>query len=77
VQALDTQINIKNKSSYGCHLEKFTCTNIVITRCVTHNGHAINLISKIDIYDKLVITRGNFLKIYFNVHHHVVKEKNS
>jgi hypothetical protein len=27
--------------------------------CVIHNGHAINLISKIDYYDKLVIARGN------------------
>jgi hypothetical protein len=30
---------------------------------------AINLISTIDIYDKLVIDRGNVLNIYFNVHH--------
>jgi hypothetical protein len=39
------------------------------TRYVIHNGLAINLISTIDIYDKLVIARGNVLKIYFNVHH--------
>jgi hypothetical protein len=26
--------------------------------CVIHNGPAINLISTIDIYDKLVIARG-------------------
>jgi hypothetical protein len=25
-----------------------------------HNGPAINLISTIDIYDKLVVARGNF-----------------
>jgi len=30
------------------------------TRCVIHNGPAINLISAIDIYDKLVIARGIF-----------------
>jgi len=41
-----------------------------------HNGPAINLISTIDIYDKLVITIGFFIKkFYFNVHHVVVKEK--
>jgi hypothetical protein len=34
-----------------------------------------NLISTIDIYDKLVIARGIF-EIYFNVNHVVVKEKN-
>jgi hypothetical protein len=44
------------------------------TRCVMHNGLAINLISTIDVYDKLVIARRIFKKIYFNVHH-VVKEK--
>jgi hypothetical protein len=43
------------------------------TRCVIHNGLAINLISTIDIYDKLVIVKGIFLKIYFNVHH-AIKE---
>ncbi len=31
--------------------------------------------STIDIYDKLVIARGIIFKIYFNVHHVVVKEK--
>jgi hypothetical protein len=46
------------------------------TRCVIHNGLAINLISKTDIYDKLVIASGIFKKIYFNRHHVVVKEKN-
>jgi hypothetical protein len=46
------------------------------TRCVIHNNLAINLISTIDIYDKLVIFRGYFLKIYFNVYH-VVEKKNS
>jgi hypothetical protein len=41
-----------------------------------HNGPAINLISTIDIYDKLVITNGKIKKlIYFNVHHVIVKEK--
>jgi hypothetical protein len=29
-----------------------------LTRYVIHNGPAINLISTIDIYDKLVIARG-------------------
>jgi hypothetical protein len=49
-----------------------------LTRCVIHNDPAISLISTIDIYDKLVIARGIFFKkIYFNVHHVVVKEKNS
>jgi hypothetical protein len=44
----------------------------------THNGPAINLISTIDIYDKLVIARAIFFNIYFNVHHDVVvKEKKS
>jgi hypothetical protein len=31
------------------------------TRCVIHNGAVINLISTIDIYDKLVIARRFFL----------------
>jgi hypothetical protein len=44
---------------------------------VIHNGPAINLIPTIDIYDKLVIARGILKKIYFNVHHVVVKEKKS
>jgi hypothetical protein len=39
------------------------------TRYVIYNSPTINLISTIDIYDKLVIARGNVLKIYFNVHH--------
>jgi len=30
----------------------------VLTMCVIHNGPAIHLISTIDIYDKLVIARG-------------------
>jgi hypothetical protein len=30
----------------------------MITRCAIHNGPAINLISTIELYDKLVITRG-------------------
>ncbi len=47
------------------------------TRCLMLNGLAINLISTIDVYDKLVIARRIFLKIYFNVHHVVVKEKHS
>jgi len=48
-----------------------------LTRCVTHYGPAINLISTIDIYDKLVIARGkNKNKNISNVHHVVVKEKN-
>jgi hypothetical protein len=47
------------------------------TRWVIHNGLAINLISTIDIYDKLITFRGfYFFKIYFNVHHVVVKKKN-
>jgi hypothetical protein len=46
------------------------------TRCVIHNGLAINLISTIDIYDKLVIFRGYLKKIYFNVYH-VVEKNNS
>jgi hypothetical protein len=46
------------------------------TRCVIQNGLAINLILKIDIYDKLVIASGIFFKVYFNIHHVVVKEKN-
>jgi hypothetical protein len=34
------------------------------------------LYQQLILYDKLVITRGIFLKIYFNVDHHVVlKEK--
>jgi hypothetical protein len=45
--------------------------------CVIHNGPAVNLISTIDIYDKLVIASGKKKKeIYFNVHHVVVKENN-
>jgi hypothetical protein len=49
-----------------------------ITRCVTHNGPAINLISTIDIYDKLAIARGKVkIKSIFYVHCVVVKEKNS
>jgi len=43
------------------------------TRCIIHNGHAINLISTNDIYDKLVIAKGKNLKIYFNIHHVVKK----
>jgi hypothetical protein len=35
------------------------------TRCVINNDLAINLISTIDIYDKLVIASGNFLKNLF------------
>jgi hypothetical protein len=47
------------------------------TSCVTHNGLAINLISTIPIYDKLVIARRFFYKnIYLNVCH-VLKEKKS
>ncbi len=45
------------------------------TRCVIHNGTAINLISTIDTYDKLVIARGILKKVYFNVHHVFGKEK--
>jgi hypothetical protein len=47
-----------------------------ITRCVTHHGPTINLVSTIDIYDKLVIGSGIFLNIYFNAHHVVVKKRN-
>jgi hypothetical protein len=47
------------------------------TRCVIHNGLAINLISTIDIYDKLIITSGILKKNYFNINHVVVKEKKS
>jgi hypothetical protein len=32
----------------------------ILTRCVIHNGPAINFISTIDIYVKLVIARGKF-----------------
>jgi hypothetical protein len=39
-----------------------------------YNGPAIDLISTIDIYDKLVIDRGEIKKIHFNVYHVVVKE---
>jgi hypothetical protein len=45
------------------------------TRCAIHNGHAINLISKIDIYDKLVIYIYIYIYIY-NVHHVVGGKKN-
>jgi hypothetical protein len=45
------------------------------TRCVIHNGLAINLISTIDTYDKLVLARGIFKKIYFNVCHFLEKKK--
>jgi hypothetical protein len=34
----------------------------LLTRCVIHNGLAINLISTIDIYDKLVVARGKIKK---------------
>jgi hypothetical protein len=47
------------------------------TRCVIHNGLAINLISTIDTYDKLVLARGILKKIYFHVRHVFGKEKNS
>jgi hypothetical protein len=47
------------------------------TRCVIQNGLAINLISTIDIYDKLVIASGIILENYFNIHYVVVKEKKS
>jgi hypothetical protein len=41
------------------------------------NGPAINLISTIDIYDKLVIARDKLkIKSISNVHHVLVKEKN-
>jgi hypothetical protein len=46
------------------------------TRCVIHNGPAINLISTIDIYDKLVLAEGKVNKRKKNVHH-VIKEKNN
>jgi hypothetical protein len=32
------------------------------TRCVIHNGPTINLISTIDIYDKLIIVKDFFKK---------------
>jgi hypothetical protein len=35
-----------------------------LTRCVINNDHVINLILKIDIYDKLVITRGKKFNKY-------------
>jgi hypothetical protein len=65
------------------HLHLCLCFNIqgkqfpCRTRCVIHNGPTINLISTIDIYGKLVIARGKKINIYFDVHHVVVKEKNS
>jgi hypothetical protein len=50
--------------------------NILIsTRYVIPNGPAINLMSTIDVHNKLVIARGIYIYIYFNVHH-VVKRKN-
>jgi hypothetical protein len=41
-----------------------------------HNDLAINLTSTIDIYDELLIAKGNiYIYIYIYVHHVVVKEK--
>jgi hypothetical protein len=71
-------------STYLVHFEWFKTwgvisrflLNTIKTRCIIHIGLAIDLISTIDIYDKLFIDRGFFLikKIHFNVYHVVVKE---
>jgi hypothetical protein len=37
----------------------------LLTRCVIHSGLAINLISTIDIYDKLLVAKGIFFKNIF------------
>ncbi len=34
-------------------------------RCVIHNGLAINLISTIDIYDKLIVVKGFFYNLFW------------
>jgi hypothetical protein len=44
----------------GDFVEGNQCNGHKQTRCVIHNGPAINLISTIDIYDKLVMAIGNF-----------------
>jgi hypothetical protein len=67
---------VLNDLSHTWIFPKLTLPTPLKTRCVIHNGPAINLISTIDIYDKLVIARGKQILIYFNVYHVVVNGKN-
>jgi len=46
------------KSKQNNKKKKVVHTVPTKTRCVIHNGPAINLISTIDIYDKLVLAKG-------------------
>ncbi len=54
--------NIKNMVLSTPSLGDHNGTKQDKTRCVIHNGPTINLISTIDIYDKLIIVKEFFKK---------------